>query len=51
MPQQSIEVFCEYEADDGIRPLGIMNWSHGFEKEQRKGIPGFRAEIAVQANR
>ena len=51
MPKQSIKVFCEYEADDGVAPLGYDELSHDVEQEGQGKVPGFRAHIAVQANR
>jgi len=53
MPKQSIEVFCKYEADDGVAPLGHDELSCGVEEEDREtyNVPGFKADIAVQANR
>jgi len=33
MPKQSIEVFCKYEADDSIGPLGHSELSRDFEKD------------------
>jgi hypothetical protein len=36
MPKQSIEVFCKYEADDGVAPLGHDELSRGVEQEDRE---------------
>jgi hypothetical protein len=36
MPKQSIEVFCKYEADDGVAPLGYDESSRDVEHEDRE---------------
>jgi hypothetical protein len=36
MPKQSIEVFCKYEADDGVAPLGHDGLSPGVEEGDRE---------------
>jgi hypothetical protein len=33
MPKKSVEVFCKYEADDSVGPLGHIGLSITFEQE------------------
>ncbi len=51
MPKKSVEVFCKYEANDSVGPLGRIGLSHYFRAGGHRTVPGFKADIAVQANK
>jgi hypothetical protein len=51
MPKYTVEVFSEYEADDGISACKILSVIISYLKTSTCYAPGFKAIIAVQANR
>ena len=51
MPTKSVEVFCKDEADDSVAPLEGIGLSRYFRAGGRRTVPGFKADIAVQANK